>query len=388
MKKIFVIAILIVALFAFSENGVYPDKIVVGSFQALSGPYAVIGQEMTKGMKAYFNWINNNGGIYKRQIELIVADDQLNPSKTVIEVKRLVEEDQVFAIVGGLGTYGCLAVMDYLNDNGVPFVYQGSGSSLLAIPPKKYVFPVQPDYTLEGQLIAKFSVETLGKSEIAVLYMSNDVGKEGLQAVKTKLADYGMKPALEIPYNPAETDYSSLAVRVLGVNPDLTVIYGFVTDTVRWIKTLRDYGVECDIVTIYPNADPVIITLAGDYAEGIYITGWVPLPTEDRPDFVRDYQRFLGIYQESYPDEQVPSSYAVAGFIAAEVFVEGLVRAGPNLTREALVKSLESFDHWNGILSKDISWGPNQRRGKSSMYFLQVQNGLFVPVTDLLTLEE
>jgi len=363
MKKIFVIAILIVALFAFSENGVYPDKIVVGSFQALSGPYAVIGQEMTKGMKAYFNWINNNGGIYKRQIELVVADDQLNPSKTVIEVKRLVEEDQVFAIVGGLGTYGCLAVMDYLNDNGVPFVYQGSGSSLLAIPPKKYVFPVQPDYTLEGQLIAKFSVETLGKSKIAVLYMSNDVGKEGLQAVKTKLADYGMKPALEIPYNPAETDYSSLAVRVLGVNPDLTVIYGFVTDTVRWIKTLRDYGVECDIVTIYPNADPVM-------------------------DFVRDYQRFLGIYQESYPDEQVPSSYAVAGFIAAEVFVEGLVRAGPNLTREALVKSLESFDHWNGILSKDISWGPNQRRGKSSMYFLQVQNGLFVPVTNLLTLEK
>ncbi|HOJ94577.1 MAG TPA: ABC transporter substrate-binding protein, partial [Fervidobacterium nodosum] len=92
----------------FAEVGVYNDKVVIGTFQALSGPYAVIGQEMTKGMKAYFNWVNNRGGVYGRKIELIVADDQLNPAKTVVEVKRLVEQDKVFAIVGGLGTYGCL----------------------------------------------------------------------------------------------------------------------------------------------------------------------------------------------------------------------------------------------------------------------------------------
>jgi len=121
----------------FAEVGVYNDKVVIGTFQALSGPYAVIGQEMTKGMKAYFNWVNNRGGVYGRKIELIVADDQLNPAKTVVEVKRLVEQDKVFAIVGGLGTYGCLAVIDYLEQNKVPFVYQGAGTSKLVVPPKK-----------------------------------------------------------------------------------------------------------------------------------------------------------------------------------------------------------------------------------------------------------
>ncbi|MBC7122675.1 MAG: ABC transporter substrate-binding protein, partial [Pseudothermotoga sp.] len=247
-------------------------------------------------------------------------------------------------------------------------------------------FGVQPDYTLEGQLIAKFFGENLKKKKIGVIYMANDVGKEGLAAVKMRLEKYGMKPALEIAYNPLETDYSALAVDVLRVSPDAIVIYGFLTDTVRWIKTLRDYGVNADIVTTYANADPSFINLAGKYAEGVYLTGWVPLATPDRPEFLRDYQRAVAIFQESYPN-QIMSSYAVAGFIAAEVFVEGLVRAGPDLTREKLVEALETFNHWDGILAKDITWGPGLRRGKSTMYFMKIENGIFTPVTDLIGLD-
>jgi len=387
MKKFLTLLAALVCVLVLAEVGVYSDKIVVGSFQALSGSYAIIGQEMSKGMKAYFNWVNKNSGVYGRKIELIIADDQLNPSKTVVEVKRLVESDKVFAIVGGLGTYGCLAVMDYLEQNKVPFVYQGAGTSLLVMPPKKYIFGVQPDYTLEGQLIAKFLVKELGKKKIAILYMANDIGKEGYAAALSRLQSYNLKPVVEISYNPAETDYSALAVDVLNANPEAIIIYGLITDTIRWIKTLRDYGVTSDIVTIYPNADPSLVTLGGKYVEGIYLTGWVPLATPDKPEFVRDYERAVAIFQETYPKE-IPSSYAVAGFIAAEVFVQGLLRAGSDLTREGLVKALESFDHWNGILAKDITWGPNLRRGKSSMYFIKIENGVFVPVTDLISLQD
>uniref|UniRef100_A0A7C4CEI8 ABC transporter substrate-binding protein n=1 Tax=Fervidobacterium thailandense TaxID=1008305 RepID=A0A7C4CEI8_9BACT len=367
----------------FAEAGVYSDKIVIGTFQALSGPYAIIGQEMTKGMRAYFNWINKRGGIYGRKIELIVADDQLNPAKTVVEVKRLVEHDKVFAIVGGLGTYGCLAVMDYLEQNKVPFVYQGAGTSKLVVPPKKYIFGVQPDYTLEGTLIAKYVAEIAKFKAPAIVYMNNDIGLEGYAAFKDKLGDYKMNPVAEISYNPADTDYSGLVVRLLEKNPDVIVIYGLLTDTVRWVKTIRDYGLQSKIITIYPNADPSFVQLAGKYAEGVILTGWVPLATPDRPDFVRDYQRAISIFQESYPKQNM-SSYAVAGFIAAEVFVEGLIRAGKNLTREGLVKALESFKNWDGILAKDITWGPNLRRGKTSMYFMTIKNGQFLPLTDLI----
>jgi branched-chain amino acid transport system substrate-binding protein len=388
MRKLFVIfLIVLLTLTVLAERGVYPDRVVIGTFQALSGPYAIIGQGMSKGMKAYFNWVNDNGGVYGRKIELIIADDQLNPSKTVVEVKRLVEQDKVFAIVGGLGTYGCLAVMDYLNENQVPFVYQGSGVSALVEPPKKYIFGVQPDYTLEGQLIAKFLVENMNKKKIAVLYMNNDIGKEGQQAIRKRLDKYNMKPSLEIPYNPAETDYSPLMAKLLSTNPDSIVIYGLITDTLRWIKTIRDYGLDTTIVTIYPNADPALVSLGGNYVEGVILTGWVPIPTEDNPDYTNDYNKFLEIYQKTYPNE-IPSSYAAAGFIAAEVFIEGLRRTGRDLTVERFVEALESFEHWNGILAKDITWGPNLRRGKSSMYFIKVENGLFVPISNLISLED
>ncbi len=384
MKRLVgILVILVLSISIFAEVGVYQDKVVVGSFQALSGPYAVIGQEMTKGMKAYFNWINKRGGVYGRKIELIVADDQLNPAKTVVEVKRLVEQDKIFALVGGLGTYGCLAVMDYVEQNKIPFVYQGSGASQLILPPKKYIFAVQPDYTLEGALIAKYVAEIAKFKNPAIVYMNNDVGLEGYAAFKGELAKYKMTPSVEISYNPADTDYSGLVIKLVDKNPDVVVVYGLLTDTVRWVKTIRDYGLNSKVITTYANADPSFLTLAGKYAEGVIFTGWVPLPTPDRPAFVRDYQRAVSIHQETYAKE-LPSSYAVAGFIAAEVFTEGLIRAGKNLTRDGLVKALESFKHWDGILSKDITWGPNLRRGKSSLYFLAVKGNQFVPLTDLI----
>ncbi len=184
--------------------------------------------------------------------------------------------------------------------------------------------------------------------------MNNDVGLEGLNAIKKRLKKYGLQPILEIPYNPLETDYSAQTVEILNKNPQSIVIYGFITDTIRWIKTIKDYGIDSQIVTIYPNADPNFIKMGGKYVEGVIITGWVPLPTPDKPEYVKDFETYVNIFQKTYPN-QIPSSYAAAGFIAAEVFVEGLARAGVNLTREKLVEALESFNHWNGILAKDIA---------------------------------
>lgn len=387
MRKIFfvvtVISVFLLSSYATASTstlGVYPDKVVIGTFQALSGPYAIIGKGMLKGMKAYFNWINSKGGVNGRKIELLAYDDQLNPSVTVTDVKRMVEQDHVFAIVGGLGTYGCLAVMNYLNEHHVPFVYQGSGSPLLSNPPKKYIFPVQPNYNLEGHLIAKFLVEKEKKSKIAIMYMNNDIGQEGFSAVKDQLSKYGMKPFLSIAYNPTSSDFSSEIIKLMNANPDSLVIYGLITDTIRIITQLRQYGLNIPVVTIYPNADPAFVKLGGKAVEGTILTAWVPIPTKDNSAFTKKFEKYLEIYQKTYP-KQIPSSYAAAGFIAAEVFTHALELAGPNPSREGLVHALESFKNWNGILAQQITFSPTEREGKKSMYFIKIENGQFVPIT-------
>ncbi|MGC8545939.1 MAG: ABC transporter substrate-binding protein [Athalassotoga sp.] len=392
MKKFFVFSVILglFLTFAFAADsssfGVYPDKVVIGTFQALSGPYAIIGQGMLKGMKAYFNWINDQGGINGRKIDLLVYDDQLNPALTVTDVKRMVEQDHVFAVVGGLGTPGCLAVMGYLNDNGVPFVYQGSGAPQLSNPPKEYVFPVQPNYDLEGHLIARFLVQNEHKSKIAVMYMNNDIGQQELDGIQKQLADFNMKPYITIAYNPSSADFSSDIIKLMSANPDSLVIAGLITDTIRIVTQIKQYGMNIPIVTIYPNADPAFIQLGGKAVEGVILTGWVPIPTKDNPDFTAKFDQYLKIYQKSYPNE-IPSSYAAAGFIAAEVFSHALELAGPNPTRDGLVNALDTFDNWNGILSQDITFTPTDREGKTSMYFMKIENGTFVPISGWITLK-
>ncbi|HWQ22193.1 MAG TPA: stalk domain-containing protein, partial [Clostridia bacterium] len=161
-----------------SVPGITGNQILIGSFSVQTGPYAVVGIPFSHGMQAYFNMVNEAGGVYGRKINLKVADDGFNPANTVTIVKKFVTEDKVFAVVGGLGTPGVLAVMDYLNEQKVPFVYQASGVSKIAIPAKNYVFAVQPNYINEGQIFAKY-VASLGLKNIAVLYSNDDTGNEG-----------------------------------------------------------------------------------------------------------------------------------------------------------------------------------------------------------------
>jgi len=166
MKKVYLaILILLAVTIVFSQanpgdtNGITATEIKIGSFQALSGPVAAIGVPVKKGLDAYFNWVNANGGVFGRKINLIVADDAFNPSNTVVEVKRLVESDKVFALVCGLGAPGNLAIMDYVEAQKIPYVYQAAGAGILTIPPKRYIFGVQPNYTTEGAIAAKYLVE-------------------------------------------------------------------------------------------------------------------------------------------------------------------------------------------------------------------------------------
>lgn len=352
--------------------GVTDREITIGTFQALSGSVAPIGIAMSHGMQAYFNVINEQGGIYGRKINLIIRDDQFDPAKTVLVTKRLVEQDHVFAIVGGLGTPGCLAVMNYLENKGVPFVYQGSGSSKFAFPPKKYIFSVQPNYLNEGQIMVKFAVDDLKAEKIAVIYQDDDIGNEGLEGVKKGIDRFGGKLVTSVGFPLTETDFTSYILKLQQAKPDVVIIYALLKPATAILKTAKSLGLDTKFITTYPNADPLFILLSGGAAENVYTASWADITNAKDPGVAR----FFAAMHKYYPKEK-GIAYAVAGWIAAEVFTEALRRAGAPPTRERLIWALETFKHWNGDLAKDITYGKNERAGKYSMYFLQVKNGQF-----------
>ncbi|WGS65111.1 ABC transporter substrate-binding protein [Marinitoga aeolica] len=384
MKKVLLVVLSIVLMmsFVFAEDGVTDTEIKIGTFQAMSGPVAVIGQSVANGMNAYFNYINENGGVYGRKINLIVADDQFNPAKTTVEVKRMIENDKVFALVGGLGTPGNLAVMDYVNEKKVPYVYQASGSSLLAIPPKKYIFPVQPNYTLEGNIVMNYLVKTKRSKKIAIVYRNDDAGKEFLKSALETLKDkYGMKPVETIAINPTANDFSTEITKLIAKQPDAIAVMLFIPQSVNFVKQAKQYGLKRQkYVLTYANSDASYIYLAKDAAEGVEAMAWVNV------DFSKPDLKPFQIYKKYY--NQMPNAYAIAGMIAAEVFVEGLQRAGKDLTRENLVKALESMNKWSGMLAHEITYKPYDpndntcRLGKQSMYVLRVRKGVWTQMTN------
>lgn len=395
MKRVLLVVLLSLmsfSLFAANETeGVTDDTVKIGCFQALTGAVAPIGVSMKKGLDAYFNWINENGGINGRAIEFIVADDQFNPSKTVVEVKRMVEQDNVFAIVGGLGTPGCLAVMDYLNEAGVPFVYQGSGSSLLAVPPKEYIFTVQPNYlSTEGPVAAKYLVEEKGFDKIAIVYRADDSGKEALEGFTSWLEENGYEDKLveALPVDPSATSFDNEIIKLLNSGAEAVYMLTFVPQTPNFIKQSADYGYAPLFLGSYANADATIVQLAGAASEGFESLAWVDIGDLENPNV----QKYYEIYDESFPGE-LPNAYAAAGFIAAEVFIEALNRTGEEPTREKLVEALEGMSGWTGLITPTISYktfsedDDSCRVGVREMYVLKVIDGVLTNYHDWIKLE-
>lgn len=366
----------------YSVPGVSQDEIKIGTFAALTGPVAIIGVPFNHGFQAYINYINDQGGVYGRKIRVLTFDDQFNPALTVTGVKKMVEEDKVFAIVAGLGTPGCLAVMDYLNQNGVPFVYQGSGSSLLAIPPKKYVFAVQPNYINEGQIFVKYITQELKMNKIAVLYRDDDAGNEGRQGVEKGIERFGGQLVLKTPFPGTETDFTSYLLKVKDSGAEALILYEPTSsaNVANVLKTAKSLGLTQKIFLPYPHSG--IYAAAGDAAEGVYVTGWADFSNPNDPGV----QKFYEVWLKYYPkDNPLLFSYAVAGFIAGEIFVEALKRAGPYPTRDAIVWALETFYGWSGFVAKDINYGPNERSGKYSMFFMRIEKGQLIKVSDWIS---
>lgn len=355
-----------VGVTAAAVPGITDNQVVVGAFQDQSGAAAVVGINMRKGMEAYFNWVNAQGGVNGRKIKFIVEDDGFQAARAIAATRKLVEQDKVFALVGTLGTPGVAATIDYIMEKQIPSIYQGSGISALAFPPKKYIFPVQPNFISEGRIVATYVVENLKMKKVAVACEQTDIGTEGLRGVREQLAMYKMEPVEVVNFGAADVDFSSQILKLTRVKPDAVIIYSTLKPAAGFLKQAKVMGLDAQFLTTYVNADPIQMpALAGDACVGLIAPGWVPVLGNDV-----DSVRYLEIYQATYPKE-MPSAFAAAGFIAGEVFCEGLRRSGKNPTREGLIAAMESLRDWDGIMAKGISYTPEFRSGKASMYFMR-----------------
>lgn len=350
--------------------GVTDTEIKVGGFAAQSGPVAPIGVSVRKGFEAYIKHVNDNGGVHGRKINIVkVVDEAFDAGKGLAASKELVESDKVFALAPVLGTPGVQASMDYWVEKNVPVVYPMTGIEQTAHPAKKNVFAVQPNNYDEAKVLTQYAVKDLGKKKIAVLWQNSDMGKQGLKGVQEMVKSLGAELVYDASHEAAAVDFATPVLNLKQKGAEAVIIYTTLAPSAGIMKEIKKQGVNVAMLTSYVNADPANLPkLAGDAAVGLVTGGWVPVADPNNADI----KKFNEIYAK-YNNGEVPNAYSTSGFIAAELLVKGLQDAGKDVTRDNFVAALEKLKGFNGIMAKDISYGPGDRRGSTAFYLNKVE---------------
>jgi branched-chain amino acid transport system substrate-binding protein len=406
MKKLLMLLLAVTVLVPslWADQGIKGKNIELGSFLPLSGPVGFIGQGVRLGMETYAKWFNAEIKTGGKNLKLSFEDDQFKAEKSVQAVKNLVNNQKVFAIVGAVGTPGIVASLDFIVKTGIPFVYQGTGVSVLYDPPKRNVFPVQPSYVFEGRLFVKFIAEELKKQKIAVVFQNDagvsDASAGAIQGMKQVLRSYrrqGVRIIGEIPMSRTDASYSPVANRIKQLDPDAVVVFAFGGAAIAVIKAAHEAGIDVKktpFLTTYVNSDPIMFALAGRYWNDVYVGAWAK-PTGG--DYFKNFMRVWKQYSGSKRD---PSPYNIAGWIAMETFKEGLERAVNrfgNISWNNYIKAMETFHEgggWSDGMAYKLSYkpykanDPTTRYPQAYMYFIYGENKEYKLYKKTKSLEE
>ena len=351
-------AALAFATLAAGEPGVSKDTIKLGSYLPLQSGLAAGATQMKEGTEAYFKWVNDAGGVNGRKIEWIVENDSYNPQQTVAVVKKLVDRDDVFAVVSTLGTVTNLAVLPFLAQRGVPVINPAGGHLSLNKPKDKNVFGILPLSSEIGESMADYALNKLGAKKIAIFFQNDQFGKDQRDGAVEYLKKKNMAPAAEASYVPADVDVSAQVIALRQAQPDAVLLAVIPKHGSLFMKEAQKLGWKPKVVGHNTMADPVVTDLAGDALEGIYVNLMTAVDSMDTPQ-VKQANEILA----KYSPKTKPGYYPYLGMAGAKIFVEGAKKAGPDLTRAKLIKALEDMKHIETGLVPPLDWNAGYHGG-------------------------
>jgi branched-chain amino acid transport system substrate-binding protein len=361
--------------------GVTDTEILLGTHMPLTQSPAAAWGIVADGMKAYFEYTNSQGGVYGRKIKLIVGDDHYAAPDAVEVVRSLVERDDVFAIVGGLGDSTHLAVMDYLEEKGVPDLFIGGGMPEFTDPVVKTRFAMLTDYVTEGKITSDYLKEHFAGQREGIIYENNEGGRLELELAEKELADSDIKIVSKQAYDFVSFDLTAQVQRLKADNPDFVYMIGNPGSVASALKVAREVlNWDVPFVTSAVSAVEMTLQLAGPAnAEGLvsFTTGKMISEADDP-----GVQRHIELMKQFAPGVE-PSSLTEFGMMIAEFTVQALKNAGPDLTRESVIEGAEQIRGYCCIAClAPGSLSPTDHRISDGMWYEKVVDGKWVRVTD------
>jgi ABC-type branched-subunit amino acid transport system substrate-binding protein len=358
--------------------GINSHEIVIGSCSVLDGPASQLGQQLVMGATAYINMVNASGGVNGRKIVLHAYEDAYDPDKATTCFARL-QQEKVFAAAFFVGTPTAARYVPLAESNHIPLVGLFTGAELLYNPFHHYVVNVRASYFDETRV----QVDNLweqGIRKIAVIYPSDAFGAAVLDGVKASLKKHSatVVAAAVYPRNTPQIDSAMATVRA--ARPEAVVLVGPYTPVAAVLRKAWQQSWNPMFLAVSFVGSDDLIREAGSAAEGAVITQVMPSYSAVDLPTVALYRKQLS---ERFPSAK-PGYVSLEGFVDAMVLVEGLKRAGSDLTREKLIVALESMH------AMDLGLGPQltlnlsatNHKGSQTVYSTVVRDGAAVPFTD------
>jgi len=335
--------------------GVSPDKILIGQAAVFSGPAAQLGIQMRNGIKAYFDAVNEKGGVHGRKLELVTEDDRYEATVAPQASKKLIEEHKVFALVGYVGTPTGAQHLPVVTQAKVPLVGMFTGAEALRVPMNRYVFHVRASYYDETEKIVEQVVSTGGK-KISVFYQNDGYGEAGRKGTEIALEKRKLKIHSQGTVERNTVAVEEAAKAIHASQPDAVVMVSAYTSITAFVRQMQKLGSGATFYNVSFVGSKALADALGKDGVGVAISQVVPFPWGTAVPVVKEYQvaaKKAGLKEVDFG--------ALEGFLSAKVLVEGLKRTGRDLNREKFVDTMEKMDVDLGCFH--VAYSPKNHAG-------------------------
>lgn len=359
--------------------GVTEKEIVIGSCAALEGPSQFLGRETVAGAEAYFRMVNEEGGVHGRKLKLVSFDDSYDPGKAESCWEKLLAE-KPFAMGFFVGTPTAVKYVPLAEKSQIPIVGLFTGAQTLYAPLRHWVINVRASYFDETRAQVDGLWKQLHYRKIGIIYPDDPFGAAVLSGVEAALTANGGTPVGTASYQRQSNETSGAIDKVRAAHPDAVIVVGPSNTVAPIVKQAHAKGWRPLFVTVSFVGTDELIQQAGEDSDGMVITQVVP------PYYLTDLKT-VALYRRTllkYEQASKPNFVSLEGFVDAMVLVEGLKKAGKELTREGLIHGIESIHEWDAGLGAElkVDYSAKDHKGFEHVIPTVVRGGRAVPFTD------
>lgn len=362
-----------------AEDGVFSDRIVLGQSAAFDGPAAALGNGMRLGLNAAFNEVNQGGGVNGRKIELITYDDGYEPEKAIENVKRLIADDQVFALIGSVGTPTSKASQPIAKNAGVPFFGPFTGAGFLRDPANNNVINVRGSYDQETEEWIKHLTESVGAKKIAILYQDDSFGRAGLSGVEKAMGKRGLELVAKGTYQRNTVAVKGALLTIRKAKPDAVVMVGSYKPIAAFVKLAKRMRLKSTYVTISFVGSKALAEELGDDGAGVVVSQVVPLPNDSTIPLIGEYQAALA----EVDDAAEPGFVSLEGYLVGRLMIDALSGIKGDVTREKLISTVKQIGSFE-VGGVSLQFGPEDSQGMDDIFLSVIsEDGSFEYVESL-----